>query len=289
MASHAILNFILGRTPINLPATWFVDFSSTPLGIDGIGVTPPTDPAWQRIAITNNKTNFTVASNRTVTLTSELLGVVSTTNWNRMTHFMIYGSLTGNDMWFYGDLRAPGLDIQIDTIPWVPPNMNDFRYDICGGSDNDMAISTPAANAILDYIFGQTPITIPPIFYLGSSTTPITPDGVGITEPVAAEYQRFILPNDKNTFSVAANKTITLASEFRSPVSLTPWGNLTSFFITDTPTGTGNIWWSGSFVHNRNVEVTTALTLIPNGFNWTLDSCIPTVTETSSLLMHGRR
>ena len=136
-----------------------------------------------------------------------------------------------------------------------------------------MAITTWASNQILDHLLGRAPLLTPPAnYFMGVSSTPISSEGIGMTEPSGGGYQRLAIPNNKNSFTMAADKMVTLATEFRFPNSTTPWGVMTNFFIADALTG-GNVWWSGSLIHSRNVELSTTLSVLPNGFQWILDSC----------------
>ena len=147
-----------------------------------------------------------------------------------------------------------------------------FAYDIPGGSTADMAVTTAAANAVLNHIFGYAPVLTPPEnYYLGLSRTPISPEGIGITEPIGGAYERVVLPNDKNTFSSAANRTIQLTKEFRFPRPTAAWGNITHYFISDAPTG-GSIWYCGKLAAPRNVESATSLIVKPDSIKLSLVS-----------------
>ena len=255
---------------------FFLGLSTTPLGNDGIGATEPTDPAYSRMPLPNDKNTFSPASSKGVTIIREFLWAASTQQWNRCTHFVIYDNNVGGNVWFYGELQN-SIDVEIDTAPLLEPNLNEFSLDICGGSTTDMAITTWASNRILDHLLGRTPLLTPPAnFFMGVSSTIISPEGIGFTEPSGGGYQRLQIPNDKNSFAFAVDKMVTLANEFRFPNSTTPWGIMTHFFIADALTG-GNIWWNGRLVHSRNVELSTTLSVLPNGFRWILDSCTDVV------------
>jgi len=278
-----VLNFLLGRENLVVPSIYHLALSTTPLGNDGIGATEPTDPAYQRIAIPNDRTSFSVSANKITTIIREFLYAPSTQQWDRCTHFLLYDNNVGGNVWLYGELQE-SIDVEIETSPWLEANVNQISLDICGGSTSDMALTTNASNNILNHLFGRSPLLVPPAnFFMGISTTPISAEGIGFTEPVGGGYARLQLPNDKNTFTMAANKRVTLANQLRFANSLTPWGVMTHFFITDAPTGAGNIWWSGRLVHSRNVEVSTTLAVLPNGFNWILDSCVPVVGGSGSI------
>jgi hypothetical protein len=155
--------------------------------------------------------------------------------------------------------------------------VNQISFDICGGSSTQMLIPPTISNVILDHLFGNQPILVPPpIFYMGVSSTPISTSGVGYQEPPNPDYSRLVLPNDKNTFTMAANKAVTFTQNFSFPNSQTAWGQMNFFIISDSPvTGAGNLWFAGELLHSRTVEVSTTLVVLSgsNGFNFILDSC----------------
>jgi hypothetical protein len=271
-ASHRILDFLLGRTAFAVPSIFHIGLSSTPLGVDGIGATEPADPNYRRVAISNDKVSFSVAANKIISIIRDFTFPLSSVNWPRCTHFLIYDNNVGGNIWFYGELQT-SIDAQIDSQAILFANTNQLTLDICGGSTSDMAITTFAVNRIMNHLFGRTPVlTMPPQLFMGVSSTPLSAEGIGATEPSGGGYERLLIPNDKNSFTIAENKTVSFAREFRFPTSSTQWGNMTHFFISETPTGE-NVWWTGRLIHNRNVEVSTTLCVLPDGFRWILDEC----------------
>jgi hypothetical protein len=279
-ASNKILDFILGRESLVMPSIFFLGLSTTPLGNEGIGATEPTDVVYQRMPIPNDKNSFSAAYNKVIGLTREFVYPTSTVSWNRCTHFVIYDNSIGGNVWFYGELRDT-IDVEVDTAPFLEANANQFSLDICGGSTTDMALTTFASNGILNHVFGRSPLLVPPTnYYMGVSTTAVSTEGIGMTEPTNSEYKRLQMPNDKNSFTFAANKSLAVSKDFGFAPSQTPWGLMTHFFLSDAPVG-GNVWWCGKLLHNRNVEISTTLIVPANGFRWTLDTCITDILPTS--------
>jgi hypothetical protein len=175
--------------------------STTPLGDDGAGLTEPTDSAYSRITVPNNKISFSTASNKIITIIKEFAFNESTVDWGSVTHFVMLDNL-GNP-WFYGALEH-SMNVQALSSPIIDPNICTFTLDICGGGTADMAITTYAAHKILNYFLGNSPSLTPPTnYYIGVSSTPISTEGIGATEPTAGEYSRIAVPNDKNSFTDA--------------------------------------------------------------------------------------
>jgi len=285
-ASHQILNWILGRQNFAVPPRLYLALSLTPLANDALGIQEPSPATgYSRIPLPNTKQTFSVAANRTVTIIREFIGSVATQNQGELTHFAIYDAPTGGNLYFYGELQM-SIDVEIETTTLLSGNgINSFLLDICGcvGSTTEMGIAIAFANQILDRVLGGTPFTPPATYFLGVSSTPISPDlGVGFTEPTGGNYQRLAIPNDKNSFTMAADKMVTIAQEFRFSNSTTPWGNMTHFFISNTLTGP-TVLWSGELIHSRNVELNTTLVVAPGSFTWHLDSCIPDAIPSTQL------
>lgn len=98
------LNYDFGKTNYTPPTTWYVGISSTPINKDGTGYTEPTGSEYKRIAVTNNKVNFTVASDGSLTITQDLIYDESVNAWGAMTHFFLASGLTGSNIKVYDKL-----------------------------------------------------------------------------------------------------------------------------------------------------------------------------------------
>lgn len=98
------LNYDFGKTVYTPPETWYIGVSTTPILKDGTGYTEPVDSAYKRVAIANNKTDFTVASNGSLIISKDIIFDESTISWGLITHVFIANSLTGNDICFYDEL-----------------------------------------------------------------------------------------------------------------------------------------------------------------------------------------
>lgn len=98
------LNYDFGKTTYTPPTTWYIGVSTTPINKDGTGVTEPTDKAYSRVEIANNKTNFTVAVGGSATITKDVMFPESTEPWALVTHIFLTDSSTGGNIRFYDAL-----------------------------------------------------------------------------------------------------------------------------------------------------------------------------------------
>ncbi len=280
-ASHRILNYIFKRTSFIMPTTWYVGVSTTPVGTEGSGLREPLASAgYRRLAIPNNKLNFTVAANKIVSLAQALVFNEATANWGNVTHYIIADAITNGNIWFYGNLQAER-NVEADTTLMLRQGTNSMSFDICEGpiapnntfrsSTSDMAVTTYFSNRILDYVFGLTTYTPPATYYIGLSTVPPSIEGIGAIEP-GGNYRRLAIPNNQNTFAPASNKQVTFAQTFSFDEATSPWGVITHYIIADAQTG-GNILWAGKLKLTRNAQIGTTLTVRPGDFIWQLDNC----------------
>lgn len=115
------------------------------------------------------------------------------------------------------------------------------------------------SNLELNQSFGRESYTPPTTWYLTVSTTPISPDGTGLTEPSSsAGYTRVIVANDKTNFSQASNAEIHNLKDISFPESTASWGTITHVAITDSATG-GNIRFYEALPTPRQVQPQTSL------------------------------
>ena len=106
-----------------------------------------------------------------------------------------------------------------------------------------MPITNYLANKLLDEVFGGTDYTALTHLYFGLSTTTISLDGTGSTEPATANgYARVDVDNDKVTWGTAGTGSLDNNIAVTFPESSSSWGTITYAFIADDPArATGNI------------------------------------------------
>lgn len=121
-----------------------------------------------------------------------------------------------------------------------------------------MSITYTSANAILDKCFGATNFTAPATLYVGLSTTAISIDGTGATEPSGGSYARVAVTNNKTNWATAANGSLSNLSAITFPESTASWGTVTHFFLSDAASG-GSIWFYEALTSSRIVQSATTV------------------------------
>ena len=94
---------------------YYIGLSTTAINAAGTGVTEPTGGGYQRVAVTNNKTNFTDSTGGIVQNKVQFEFPESTTAWGTITHVFIADSLTGGNILYYDALTTPRT-VQTATI-----------------------------------------------------------------------------------------------------------------------------------------------------------------------------
>lgn len=119
------------------------------------------------------------------------------------------------------------------------------------------------ANLNLDSDLGRTSYTPPTTLYLGLSTTPISRDGSGATEPSAsAGYSRVAITNDKTKWGNASNGELFNVASIEFPESTNAWGTVTHYFFSDAQTG-GNIRFYEAFSTPRQIQANSTVMFRP--------------------------
>lgn len=127
-----LLSRDFGSVAYTPPTTWYISLSTTTINQDGTGITEPTDPAYARVAVDNNTSNFenllvgTGRQNSTV-----IEWAAATVNQGIITYIGIHDALTSGNIRYYAELINPktvGIDdvlridianLQIKLLPTV--------------------------------------------------------------------------------------------------------------------------------------------------------------------------
>ena len=119
-----------------------------------------------------------------------------------------------------------------------------------------MAVTYYQSNKLLDYNFGATAYSNPATLYVGLSTTTISDNGTGATEPSGGSYARVAVTNNKTNFGVAASGSLVNAVDFTFVESTASWGTITYVAIYDASTA-GNMLYFQPLSTSRAVPINT--------------------------------
>lgn len=113
--ANRLNNYLFGATSFTPNGTYYIGLSTTAINAAGTGVTEPTGGGYQRVAVTNNKTNFTDSTGGIVQNKVQFEFPENTTAWGTITHVFIADSLTGGNILYYDALTTPRM-VQTATI-----------------------------------------------------------------------------------------------------------------------------------------------------------------------------
>jgi hypothetical protein len=103
--ANKILDRNYGNVNYTVPATYYIALSTTTPSSDGTGVTEPSGGNYSRVAVTNNKTNFTTAANGSLSNATQFAFPESTSSWETITHICLYDASTGGNLIAYDTLN----------------------------------------------------------------------------------------------------------------------------------------------------------------------------------------
>ena len=105
-SSNKVLDFNFGVVSYTPPATHYFALSTTSPNIDSTGFTEPSSGAYARVALANNKTNWTTAASGVLTNASAVTFAESTASWGTILAVGMFDALTsGNLLWY--DVLSP--------------------------------------------------------------------------------------------------------------------------------------------------------------------------------------
>lgn len=113
--ANRLNNYLFGSTSFTPNGTYYIGLSTTAINAAGTGVTEPTGGGYQRVAVTNNKTNFTDSTGGIVQNKVQFEFPESTIAWGTITHVFISDSLTAGNVLYYDALTTPRT-VQTATI-----------------------------------------------------------------------------------------------------------------------------------------------------------------------------
>ena len=120
-SANRVTDYNFGSTAYSggLPATWYVGLSTSTINFDGTGATEPVGNGYARQALTNNKTNFSTASNGVITNTAS--GVVTFAEstgfgWGLISYVGLWDNLTAGNVWWFDALNPSRTVAGLTTV-----------------------------------------------------------------------------------------------------------------------------------------------------------------------------
>ena len=111
--SNKILNRYFGNVSDTVASTLYLGLSTTAINNDGTGATEPSGGGYARVAVVNNKTNWSNASNGILSNLTELSFPESSASWGTVSHVFLSETIGGAPIYF--DALATPRAVQAQT------------------------------------------------------------------------------------------------------------------------------------------------------------------------------
>jgi len=105
--ANKIMDYNFGGTDYILPDNYYIGLSTTAINADGTGATEPVGNGYARVEISNDKVNFGVSANGSLTNLSLIIFPQASGSWGSITHILFSDSLSGGNILFYDALTTP--------------------------------------------------------------------------------------------------------------------------------------------------------------------------------------
>jgi hypothetical protein len=106
-ASGSMLNKAFGVTQYVPPATWYLGLSTTHISTSGSNASEPVGNGYARVAVTNDKTQFTYAASGSLVNNNAVTWPESTASWGTQLDVGFWDAASGGNVWFYQPLTNP--------------------------------------------------------------------------------------------------------------------------------------------------------------------------------------
>lgn len=125
-------------------------------------------------------------------------------------------------------------------------------------------------NKVLDHIHNQTVFTSPTNLYFALSTTTISDDGTGMTEPSGGSYARKAMVANTTNFPAASAGAIANAVAVTFATATASWGLVTYFAVMDAITG-GNMLGYAALDTSKTIDDGDTASFAIGDYDCTLD------------------
>ncbi len=117
-SAKPILDKVVGGVNFSEPSTWYVGLSFNPIEFDGTGESEPVGGSYARVAILNNKSNWSTAvsssTSATLSNTTSIEFTESTGDWGLVTSVFLANS--SGEIWFHEVLSTPRTVEELTTV-----------------------------------------------------------------------------------------------------------------------------------------------------------------------------
>jgi hypothetical protein len=121
-SSNRLLDYNFGSTAYSggLPTTYYFGLSTSTINFDGTGATEPVGNGYARVAFTNNKSNWGVASNGVLTNGVAITFPESSASWGTITYVAMWDANTSGNIWWYDVLTPSRAVASLTTVVFSP-------------------------------------------------------------------------------------------------------------------------------------------------------------------------
>ncbi len=113
-SGNRVLDKNFGATAYSEPGTYYFGLSTTTIQIDGTGGTEPSGGSYARVSLVNNKTNWSTASNASLTNAAAVTFPESSASWGTIVNVGLWDALTLGNIWWF-DVLTPSRAVASST------------------------------------------------------------------------------------------------------------------------------------------------------------------------------
>lgn len=255
-----LLNQLFGGVPYATPNTLYFGYMVGVASETGPGA-EPNSGGYQRIAVTNNTTNFAITANQTKINATEIQFAEATSNHGLVQALAVFDSPSSGNMLVYFPLASP-INITIGDAMRIPVGSLQVQFTAGG-------LSNYVKNALLNQLFGNVPFNVITSLYVAYATSSPT-DALAGTEPSGNGYARVGVTNNSNNFPIATLGSKVNALDINFGEATGSQGTATHVQLFDAPAG-GNYLGRYALFPTQIISAGTIPTIPANALTTTLD------------------
>lgn len=115
-----IQNYVFGKTQLDPSATYYLGLSKAPITTDGTGLDEPAGGAYERVAIPNDKTNWSTSTDGTITNNKRIEYNEAIAPWGLCTHVFLADAKTGGNILYVSELNIHRDILQYSQLFFAP-------------------------------------------------------------------------------------------------------------------------------------------------------------------------